>query len=75
MQCPWGQKAFKGYLGEDQEQWKVGNITHRRGEAITVMACAVCISICTNLEPYAVSMGTESIQRIPRGGPRAMEGR
>lgn len=22
MQCPWGQKAFKGYLGEDQETWK-----------------------------------------------------
>ncbi|KTD24547.1 S-formylglutathione hydrolase [Legionella maceachernii] len=22
MQCPWGQKAFKGYLGEDKELWK-----------------------------------------------------
>ncbi|XP_072035298.1 S-formylglutathione hydrolase-like [Amphiura filiformis] len=22
MQCPWGQKAFTGYLGEDQEAWK-----------------------------------------------------
>lgn len=21
-QCPWGQKAFAGYLGDDREQWK-----------------------------------------------------
>ncbi len=21
MQCPWGQKAFRGYLGEDRTQW------------------------------------------------------
>jgi S-formylglutathione hydrolase len=21
-QCPWGEKAFKGYLGDDREQWK-----------------------------------------------------
>merc|ERR1712129_71089 len=22
MNCPWGQKAFKGYLGDDQSAWK-----------------------------------------------------
>lgn len=22
MQCPWGQKIFKGYLGPDEEEWK-----------------------------------------------------
>jgi len=22
INCPWGQKAFKGYLGEDEETWK-----------------------------------------------------
>jgi S-formylglutathione hydrolase len=22
MRCPWGRKAFKGYLGEDQEAWR-----------------------------------------------------
>jgi S-formylglutathione hydrolase len=22
MQCPWGQKAFAGYLGDDQSQWR-----------------------------------------------------
>ncbi len=22
MDCPWGEKAFTGYLGEDREQWK-----------------------------------------------------
>ena len=21
MQCPWGQKAFQGYLGDDKELW------------------------------------------------------
>jgi S-formylglutathione hydrolase len=23
MQCPWGQKAFSGYLGDDREAWRV----------------------------------------------------
>lgn len=23
MQCPWGQKALKGYLGDNQEEWKM----------------------------------------------------
>merc|ERR1719378_882495 len=22
MNCPWGEKAFNGYLGNDKEQWK-----------------------------------------------------
>ena len=22
MRCPWGKKAFKGYLGDDQAQWR-----------------------------------------------------
>jgi S-formylglutathione hydrolase len=22
MRCPWGEKAFSGYLGEDREAWK-----------------------------------------------------
>jgi S-formylglutathione hydrolase len=26
-QCPWGEKAFKGYLGEDTEQWKKHDAT------------------------------------------------
>lgn len=25
--CPWGEKAFKGYLGEDREQWKKHDAT------------------------------------------------
>jgi S-formylglutathione hydrolase len=25
--CPWGEKAFKGYIGEDQEQWKKHDAT------------------------------------------------
>lgn len=24
MLCPWGKKAFSGYLGTDQSKWKVG---------------------------------------------------
>lgn len=27
MQCPWGQKALGGYLGEDREAWKVHDAT------------------------------------------------
>lgn len=27
MECPWGQKAFKGYLGDDQELWKQWDAT------------------------------------------------
>ena len=23
VECPWGQKAFAGYFGEDKETWKV----------------------------------------------------
>jgi S-formylglutathione hydrolase len=26
-QCPWGEKAFKGYLGEDREAWKAHDAT------------------------------------------------
>lgn len=26
-QCPWGQKAFQGYLGDDKEQWKTWDAT------------------------------------------------
>lgn len=25
--CPWGEKAFKGYLGEDRESWKAHDAT------------------------------------------------
>jgi S-formylglutathione hydrolase len=27
MRCPWGQKAFKGYLGADQETWRPHDAT------------------------------------------------
>ncbi|EKX52106.1 hypothetical protein GUITHDRAFT_157099 [Guillardia theta CCMP2712] len=29
MQCPWGNKAFTGYLGDDQEQWKAYDATEQ----------------------------------------------
>lgn len=32
VNCPWGQKAFKGYLGEDKEKWA----QHDATELITV---------------------------------------
>ena len=25
--CPWGEKAFKGYLGDDREEWKKHDAT------------------------------------------------
>lgn len=27
MQCPWGQKAFNGYLGPDRERWRAHDAT------------------------------------------------
>lgn len=27
INCPWGEKAFKGYLGEDKESWKKHDAT------------------------------------------------
>lgn len=27
MQCPWGEKAFSGYLGKDKNQWKTYDAT------------------------------------------------
>ena len=27
INCPWGQKAFKGYFGEDQQKWKEHDAT------------------------------------------------
>ena len=26
-QCPWGEKAFGGYLGDDKEEWKKHDAT------------------------------------------------
>jgi S-formylglutathione hydrolase len=26
-QCPWGEKAFSGYLGDDKEEWKKHDAT------------------------------------------------
>lgn len=32
--CPWGRKAFKGYLGDDEEEWKKHDATELvKGEA------------------------------------------
>ena len=28
MQCPWGQKAYSGYLGADREAWRAWDPTH-----------------------------------------------
>ncbi|HTF96855.1 MAG TPA: S-formylglutathione hydrolase [Cellvibrio sp.] len=28
VNCPWGQKAFSGYLGEDQETWNIYDTCH-----------------------------------------------
>ncbi|MGF6510436.1 S-formylglutathione hydrolase [Paraburkholderia sp. 32] len=43
MRCPWGEKAFSGYLGENREAWKqydaselVSHATHKFAEGILV---------------------------------------
>ena len=45
--CPWGQKAFTGYLGEDREVWKKHDATelvkHWKGEGgLEVLIDVVC---------------------------------
>lgn len=32
MNCPWGEKAFKGYLGEDRQTWKAHDATELIGK-------------------------------------------
>lgn len=32
MQCPWGQKAFNGYLGNDSESWQAYDATRLIGQ-------------------------------------------
>ena len=29
VNCPWGKKAFSGYLGDNQEDWKVEAHSHK----------------------------------------------
>ena len=41
-QCPWGQKAFRGYLGEDTEEWKKHDATElvkgwKKGEDLKML--------------------------------------
>ncbi|KAB5523035.1 carbohydrate esterase family 1 protein [Coniochaeta sp. 2T2.1] len=41
-QCPWGEKAFAGYLGEDREEWKKHDATEllkglKEGEDLKVL--------------------------------------
>jgi S-formylglutathione hydrolase len=42
MQCPWGIKAFTGYLGEDREAWKEWDacqlVSHYQGPKCTILA-------------------------------------
>jgi S-formylglutathione hydrolase len=35
MKCPWGQKAFRGYLGEDQSQWRKYDACELVGAGLT----------------------------------------
>jgi S-formylglutathione hydrolase len=39
--CPWGEKAFKGYLGEDKEAWKGHDATELvkgwKGEELDIL--------------------------------------
>lgn len=64
MECAWGIKAFKGYLGEDQAQWKV------RSEANVDRlshVSAFLIVDCYDLGMYLIGVGchraVEDLQR------------
>ena len=48
MNCPWGQKAFKGYFGEEEkEKWAEHDATELvknwKGEPLDILIDVVCI--------------------------------
>jgi S-formylglutathione hydrolase len=44
--CPWGQKAFRHYLGEDREAWQLHDATHLLQE-------------CSGHSPILIDQGTD----------------
>ena len=51
VNCPWGEKAFKGYLGDDKDSWKKHDATELvkgwKGDKLDVLIDVVstaCIS-------------------------------
>ena len=45
--CPWGQKAFSGYLGDDRQVWKV-NAAETRLQYINLLNDKIKVWICTS---------------------------
>ena len=37
IHCPWGQKAFKGYLGEDENEWKKHDATELLTKDVNIL--------------------------------------
>jgi S-formylglutathione hydrolase FrmB len=52
-QCPWGQKAFRGYLGDDEAAWKQHDATELiasyRGKAVTILVDQVTFPLWAGL--------------------------
>ena len=50
VNCPWGEKAFKGYLGEDRKAWKKHDASELvrgwKGGDLDVLIDVVC---CANI--------------------------
>jgi S-formylglutathione hydrolase len=49
VNCPWGEKAFKGYLGDDRETWKKHDATELikgwKGGALDVLIDVVSLPV------------------------------
>jgi hypothetical protein len=48
MQCPWGKKAFTGYLGGDENTWNDHDATEimRSGQAAKYADILIDVSMC-----------------------------
>lgn len=48
INCPWGEKAFKGYLGEDKEAWKKHDATELIAEYKGAFDCLIDVGTGDN---------------------------
>ena len=48
MNCPWGEKAFKGYLGDDKSKWAEHDATELvkkwKGEPLDILIDIVSVA-------------------------------
>lgn len=54
MNCPWGQKAFEGYFGDDKTKWKQHDATELVKQwkgPLSILIDVVCNSLGKTMSP------------------------